>query len=44
MSAIINKIQSLFAKGRNNTSDFDSLMRELEHDKNNTAIASKQNQ
>ncbi|WP_375479383.1 hypothetical protein [uncultured Nostoc sp.] len=43
MSAIINKIRSLFAQSGNNTSGFDSLMRELEHDKNNTAILSKQN-
>lgn len=41
MSAIINKIRSLFAQSGNNTSGFDSLMRELEHDKNNSAIANK---
>ncbi|MEH2087820.1 hypothetical protein [Nostoc sp.] len=41
MSGIINKIRSLFAQSGNNTSGFDSLMRELEHDKNNTAIANK---
>ncbi|MDZ7952609.1 hypothetical protein [Nostoc sp. DedQUE09] len=44
MSAIINKIRSLFAQSGNNTSGFDSLMRELEHDKNNTAIANNQTQ
>ncbi|MEH2154060.1 hypothetical protein [Nostoc sp.] len=41
MSGIINKIRSLFAQSGNNTSGFDSLMRELEHDKNNPAIANK---
>ena len=41
MSGIINKIRSLFAQSGNNTSGFDSLMRELEHDKNNAAIANK---
>ncbi|PHM08089.1 hypothetical protein [Nostoc sp. 'Peltigera malacea cyanobiont' DB3992] len=41
MSGIINKIRSLFAQSGNNTSGFDSLMRELEHDKNNSAIANK---
>ncbi|MDZ7994370.1 MAG: hypothetical protein RM022_004920 [Nostoc sp. EfeVER01] len=41
MSGIINKIRSLFAQSGNNTSGFDSLMRELEHDKNNTVIANK---
>ncbi|MFN6526504.1 hypothetical protein [Nostoc sp. ChiSLP03a] len=44
MSTIINKIRSLFAQGGNNTSGFDSLMRELEHDKNNSAIANNQTQ
>ncbi|WP_335139094.1 hypothetical protein [Nostoc sp.] len=44
MSTIINKIRSLFAQSGNNTSGFDSLMRELEHDKNNAAIANNQNQ
>ncbi|MEH2150605.1 hypothetical protein [Nostoc sp.] len=44
MSAIINKIRSLFAQSGNNTSSFDSLMRELEHDKNNSAIANNQTQ
>ncbi|MEH2366345.1 MAG: hypothetical protein V7K75_07580 [Nostoc sp.] len=42
MSGIINKIRSLFAQSGNNTSGFDSLMRELEHDKNNSAIANNQ--
>ncbi|MEH2105031.1 hypothetical protein [Nostoc sp.] len=41
MSGIINKIRSLFAQSGNNTSGLDSLMRELEHDKNNSAIANK---
>ncbi|MFN6486770.1 MULTISPECIES: hypothetical protein [unclassified Nostoc] len=44
MSAIINKIRSLFSQSGNNTSGFDSLMRELEHDKNNSAIANNQTQ
>ncbi|MEH2126304.1 hypothetical protein [Nostoc sp.] len=44
MSAIINKIRSLFAQSGNNTSGFDSLMRELEHEKNNPAIANNQTQ
>ncbi|MEH1765503.1 MAG: hypothetical protein V7L27_10710 [Nostoc sp.] len=44
MSAIINKIRSLFAQSGNNTSGFDSLMRELEHDKNNAAISNNQTQ
>ncbi len=44
MSGIINKIRSLFAQSGNNTSGFDSLMRELEHDKNNSAIANNQTQ
>ncbi|MEH2206576.1 MAG: hypothetical protein V7K53_21285 [Nostoc sp.] len=44
MSTIINKIRSLFAQSGNNTSGFDSLMRELEHDKNNSAIANDQTQ
>ncbi|MDM9584183.1 hypothetical protein [Nostoc sp. GT001] len=44
MNAIINKIRSLFAQSGNNTSGFDSLMRELEHDKNNSAIANNQTQ
>ncbi|MEH2083104.1 MAG: hypothetical protein V7K89_24940 [Nostoc sp.] len=44
ISAIINKIRSLFAQSGNNTSGFDSLMRELEHDKNNAAIANNQTQ
>ncbi|MEH1896541.1 MAG: hypothetical protein V7K94_14805 [Nostoc sp.] len=44
MSAIINKIQSLLAKGGNNTSGFDSLIRELEKDKTSTTILNNQNQ
>ncbi|MEH2193777.1 MAG: hypothetical protein V7K98_14220 [Nostoc sp.] len=44
MSAIINKIQSLLAKGGNNTSGFDSLMRELENDKTRTGISNNQNE
>ncbi|MEH2231177.1 MAG: hypothetical protein V7K71_16405 [Nostoc sp.] len=44
MSGIINKIRSLFAQSGNNTSGFDSLMREFEHDKNNSAIANDQTQ
>ncbi|MEH2137557.1 hypothetical protein [Nostoc sp.] len=44
MSAIINKIQSLLAKGGNNASGFDSLIRELEKDKTNTTISNNQNQ
>ncbi|WP_373527558.1 hypothetical protein [Nostoc sp.] len=41
MSAVINKIRSLFAQSGNNASDFDSLMRELEQDKTSTVISSK---
>jgi thiol-disulfide isomerase/thioredoxin len=44
MSAIINKIQSLLSKSGNNTSGFDSLMRELENDKTSTVISNNQNQ
>ncbi|MFN6460770.1 MAG: hypothetical protein RMZ41_002850 [Nostoc sp. DedVER02] len=44
MSAIVNKIQSLLAKGGNNASGFDSLMRELENDKISTVISNNQNQ
>ncbi|MCW5314740.1 hypothetical protein GTQ43_13280 [Nostoc sp. KVJ3] len=42
MSAVISKIRSLFAQSGNNTSGFDSLMRELENDKTSTVISNKQ--
>jgi hypothetical protein len=44
ISTVISKIRALFSKGVNNSSDFDSLMREVENNKSNTAISTKPNQ
>lgn len=45
MSSIVNKIQGLFSRGGNNNGDFESLMRELDKQKNSAVtVANNQNQ